>query len=378
MIVTVKNNKKFTKIQIMLSSFFIAMTILSQNVMQIGMMIFNNSNLFGILFIIACLYAVYMFGIDFSKKNSCIILFILLSFFITRVFFYNSYYYVYFKYFYWYGLGGFLISQNKFEEKSLYISTTMIGLLWLTLYIKTTGLVVRDSFSFGYLLFPFVISSFLLFYVENDNKIIKIGCLVICLSLIIILFFNGSRGPLLSFIVFFLLFFMGGEKIGVKRAVVFILFILLLLNVQAVLENLQVLFPGKISFVVKSLVLEQNGVGISNGRDRIFHSLLEEYTFFDFFFGTGIGSYASAHNGGYTHNIFTCISLECGMGALVYLIYRCVCFIKNNMKKRDNINLFLFSVSIIPLCFSGLFWMSFTFWIYLFMKIEKNIEVKND
>ena len=105
---------------------------------------------------------------------------------------------------------------------------------------------------------------------------------------------------------------------------------------------------------------------ISNGRSELLKTVLNDYDFSDYFFGVGIGGYASTHLGEYTHNIFTCTLLECGCIGLIYIVYRCLAFIRRIVGERDNMMIFLFSISFVPLFFSNIFWCSFPFWVFIF------------
>ncbi|MDT4375367.1 hypothetical protein RO787_18685 [Blautia coccoides] len=356
----------YSNFEIAVASFFFAMTLLSQNVMQIGAMLFNNSNIFNLLMIVACVYTIGVFGINISQRNIIILSFVFICFAISVLLFNNQFLHTYFRSFVMYGIVAMIIANSCIRETYIYIFGSIMGLLWLVLYYLKNGTVVNDSFSFGYLMLPTLLFLFMLFYDNREKKYIRLLFLVpfvVCLGF---MFVSASRGPLLSFLIFILLFFLRKDRYGFKKILVIIALILLVMNVRNIMYYIHAHYPGKISFVEKSVILDGTSGGLSNGRNHIIQSLFKDYSIFDFIFGTGIGSYANLHNGDYTHNLITSLALEMGILPVGYVIYRGISFIRNGILENDIWCLLLVALGAIPLLFSDIFWMSYPFWLFIF------------
>ena len=127
------------------------------------------------------------------------------------------------------------------------------------------------------------------------------------------------------------------------------------------------MYPGKMNFIDKSYMLLVIKDDVTNGRISIFNSIFNEYSILDIIFGIGIGSYESSHmTFGYTHNLLLSLILDYGLIGLIFFCSMLIKFFSINLKERNNYLIVLFSISVIHLMFSGTYWQSFEFWLFIF------------
>lgn len=355
---------------IILGSILLTLIIFSQNVMFLSNSIFGNTLVFKILLVFGGLLSVCFFKINISLKSVTLFLFVLLFFFLTFIFKNNASLGQKFISFILYSIPALCYSNCKFEEKLVYKYGIVIGYIWLLFYVLINGLKEVNSFSFGYCILPLCICSYL-FFRFSSNKIETIFGIISFISSLFFLILFGSRGPVICIILFFFLYFVPKLK-DLKNKFLYmsciILFSLLLINFEDILILLHNSLPFNISFIEKSyLLLLNSNSGLTNGRIEIFKDVFGEYSFSDLILGIGIGNYATSHAiNEYTHNIFLSALLDFGFVGIVFLFYIFCSFISSIYKKRNNILIFLFSISILVLLFSGEYLEMYSFWLFVF------------
>lgn len=363
--------------EIALGTFFVAVLLMSQNVMQIGVSLFNSPQLFRMLLLIGIFYNFVVFGVTFSEEQALVLGFISLVFLGSWLISPNEYVGVYFGYFLEYALAAYLIVQARINERKLYLYAAMIGFVWLLLNLGDFNSLVADSFRFGYLLLQPALAVFMLTMTTDKRSPVRYVWMLLLVTLCVLMIVFASRGPVASLAIVFGLYYLKNKKLNLTKISIIIAAILLIMNYREILMLLAKLYPGKFSFIEKTLLLEQMG-SASNGRDMIMQNIFRDYSWIDFLFGAGVGHYASQHNGGYTHNILTSILLEAGLISLVYLLSKCWSAVKKTLSGQNNFLLYLMAGGIIPLLFSDLFWRSYPFWLFIFWSAKERYPIVSE
>lgn len=356
-----------------IGSIFIALLVLSSNMLLLFQEQLGTTLPYKVGIVLIGIFSLLYFKAKIYAKDIVIIcvisVFFLMSFWIAD----NSYLRVYFEAFLSYGLCGLMYSFCKNRVQYVLNASWIIGILWFFICVLNSPEALNDSFGFGYLVLPITVSSFMSTIDKSNAKLIRIVALfAFCFSLYYLIMY-GSRGPVVSFALSLLIMLIPSIKRSRHKAfiiVLYVIFILLFLNYREIINIIHEAFPGKISFIEKSFYLEQSAAGISNGRGSILTDFFSQYNIANFVFGIGIGKYTAAHNGIYSHNLFTSMLVEIGLIGFVFIVWVIERFIRIVIKYNDKLLIFLFSVSIIPLMFSNIFWSSFIFWMFLFVVVN--------
>ena len=351
-----------------IGALFIALLLLSSNMLLLFQEQLGTTLPYKVGIVIIGIFSLLYFKAKVYAKNVLIISVILIFFSASSLLAYNSYLSVYFEAFLSYGLCGLMYSFCRSKTQYILNTCWIMGMLWFCLYVLKNPQVLNDSFSFGYLILPITVSSFISLTDRNNTKVARFfAFFAFCFSLYYLTVF-GSRGPVVSFILSLLVMLIPSIKRSKHKTlvlIVYVLFVLMFLNYRGIISIIHEAFPGKFSFIEKSYYLEQTASGISNGRFSILSEFFSKYNITNFVFGIGIGKY-TADNGTYSHNLFTSLLVETGLIGFVFMICMIVKFVKIVLKNNDKLLIFLFSISIIPLMFSNIFWTSITFWIFVF------------
>ena len=357
-------------------SFLVSMLIVSQCLFGISEFLIGTTMPIKILLIAGALLGFFCFDKKFTIKHFGVFFIIFSFFLLTFLVNNNTSLEDLFVSFIIYGCGAFIFSFCEIDEVSVFRFCVFFGFAWLFLFLIKNHFDVSNTFTFGYTLLPAVIASYLLLISKRDRIIIFIIRLVLFLGLSFFLITSGSRGPVFCFIFFLFIHYLPCVK-NWKKAIVYvsilIVFIVLLVNITAIVTFIHDSIPGKISFIEKTYNLLTRSEGVSNGRFEIIAEIFSEYKFTDFIFGIGIGSYNSTHlEEGYTHNLILSVVLDFGVIGLVFIaLIACLFFIHLFTEKKNN-NYFelLFAVSFVSLFFSGNYWKYFTFWLLAFLMIN--------
>ena len=362
-----------------IGSVLISLLLLSKNFLQLSSFIFGNTTVFKAIFVLLGIYALIKFHWVLYKKDAVLFLIVFLFFVGTYIFNDNSSLLDNLIYFLIYGLAGYAYSFCLVRESLIIKNCTLIGLFWLLLYLYNNNFIITDGFSFGYLMLPLAISSFLWFAQNNQHLLSRIFKLIIFVICSLLIFFNGSRGPIACYVMSLMIYAFQFIKYSNKKVPILIMFFLvflLILNYRTIIVGIYNAFPGKISFIDKSYILLSMENGITNGRIGIVESIFKEYDIFHLLTGIGIGTYESTHIvEGYTHNVVFSLLLDFGLIGIVII---CQIFYKVFSliyRYRDDYLVLLFSTSVLPLMFSGTYWQSFPFWLLIFTcaKITKKV-----
>ena len=355
---------------VLIGSFLVSLLILSKNLLQLSSYLFGNTGIFKALFVILGIYAIIKYKKQIYRNDVLVIFIILMFFCLSYLFANNIMLSSIFTNFLIYGLAGYAYSFCWVEEKRVIDNCLIIGTTWLIVFFSKNGLYIYNSFSFGYLMLPLSICSFIKAF-ESDITIWRRLCRILVFALFsMLLIINGSRGPIACFILFIMTYFFPLINNTKKRFVFYFMFIIVfitILNYKEIIVTLHELYPGKINFIEKSYLLLSVNSDITNGRLGIFDAFFKEYSFNNFIFGIGIGTYESTHISiGYTHNLLLSLMTDYGLAGLIIFAYIILNVFRVILRSRNNYLLLLFSVSVIHLMFSGTYWESFEFWLLLF------------
>lgn len=258
------------------------------------------------------------------------------------------------------------IFRSIMEKTALYIF--LIGLMLTLLIIVGKASLVSYSMAFGYYLLLPAVYYQRRFFIEK--KLIYL--IIVILSLLMILLL-GSRGPLLSFGVYILLYpFINLDKPNYKDIFTFIslsiIAISVYVNYNKIILNIENFFDY-LGIKSRSLTLlfsnSQEGIHLS-GRDKIYELSISRIKDNPLF---GLGITEDRSYGAYTHNVFLEILSGFGIvfGSIIIvllLILMLIGLFKFNKQMANDVLVWI-SIGFVPLFVSNSYLISFQFWMLL-------------
>lgn len=223
--------------------------------------------------------------------------------------------------------------------------------------------------------FSYILSIALLFQTIQMLKNFKLSNLIFVIMDAILILIYGSRGPLLCYAVFLIIYFLfNNKKIYLK-----ILFTSFVLGIIFYFDKILLLIQNvmiKFNIMSRTLYLMINDFGHNSGRDLITEktiSLINEHSLF----GVGIaGQFKYMHE--YPHNLILDLFLHWGViiGCILLLIILFViirAFIIGTQKEKLLLSVFI-SYGLAALMFSGTYlsWDGFYVMIGLSLRILRN------
>lgn len=250
------------------------------------------------------------------------------------------------------------------SKKFSYI-TIVLGFLIL---LTRSNYAEAYNISLGYyLLFPTI--SMLFFVIKKDR--VFISALFFALGLITITLM-GSRGPLISIIVFvvfqiFPSFRKGSNKENLLKTGVIALIIYGFANFNSII---QAIYRFSLSHGMESRTLQyliQGDFGNLSNRDIIYNWALEQINN-SYAFGHGIG-YSIMSRGTHCHNILLEMAVEFGV-ILTFIVFTALIIVflyklHGSSEKERNTILIWFCVGVIPLFMSSIYWEYMQFWCFI-------------
>ena len=264
--------------------------------------------------------------------------------------------------------------MNIFRKCSDVISYVLI-FIGLLILISRINVITTYNMSLGYyLLFPCVntLSNVL------EGKRILINAMAFGIAFITIFLF-ASRGPILCVCIFVILYELSNIDFGkysAKKIILQMCCIVLLIGIVFNYKTIMDFIIARLHTLglqSRSLEMLLNGdISDLSNRDSLYAWAYQEIND-AFFSGHGIG-YSIMSKGTYCHNIILEFAIEIGfIGAICIVIFLFLSFLyrirfsNSNMKK---LTLIWFSVGVIPLMFSGIYWQFMQFWCYLGLTIH--------
>lgn len=355
--------------EIKIGSFFIAFLLMSGHMMQLFSFVLGAFPAYRLLLAAFAVFSIYKYGLKLRVRDLYIVIFILAFFLISRCFFSNDYINEYFFSFLIYGTIGLIFSYCKLNSVEVLTVIFRLGLLWFAGFILFNRLDfnIYGGMSIGHLLFPIIVALFLLISTEKQNRIIRLLFIVLFTALLVI---YSSRGPVLCLVLFFVIWAFSKIKHTKHKIVYLVLLALVFVAITNVTEILLIIHNNtsqRIEFVEKSLFLLSNENDITNGRIGIITSAFDDFSLSNILTGIGIGTFQAEHAiVGYTHNLILSSLLEFGIIGVGYIIYMLVSSLRQVYYHGDVYFMYLFSIAILPLMFSGIHWTSFAFWLFIF------------
>ena len=266
-----------------------------------------------------------------------------------------------------------IIDSYDILYKKLYKISILIALICICTDIMVIngniGLQIIEGYSMwlGYsCLIPIMILT------NEFLKKIDIYNLIMILGVLFIIISFGSRGPLLSILIYFILLL----KNKFKNITLFFIIILMISALVSLYykEIIEIIVSVLDEFDIHSrtLFLLNNELNHSSGRTYLYNIALNEIANNPFLIRGINADYLLL--GGYAHNFIIELSLEFGLviGILcsILIIYYALLNIFNN-NATDDLGILLLCASIIPLCFSSSLWINNTFWMWIGLQLNK-------
>ena len=239
---------------------------------------------------------------------------------------------------------------------------------------------------YGYAMAPSVLALICEIYNNKKSKIVWILLAILSLSITLI---YGSRGPLVGFLLYFLIIFVLSDKINKykKILVVMCLGLTIFLTeefrlIQRLLDYLYYSLDLKTYSLAKFRMMIANGlIESSSGRDIIYLTLLH-YIKNNLFFGYGV-AYSNIILGYTPHNIMLQVLIESGIFGLIvwmslwiYFFHKLRYIHYKQNKKLSNILISISSLAIGRLLVSSDMWIRPEYWLVISIIINYKIEEK--
>lgn len=232
-----------------------------------------------------------------------------------------------------------------------------------------TGQVTLGSYSMSlsyYMLLPT-----LLFLDEFLNKFSMKAFLLSIVSIIIILAL-GSRGPILSIIIFvFLMLIRSSSKFSFKKTFIYGTFISISLFIIIFFKQILVFLDNLLlNFGIQSRTIRlflREDLYLS-GRDSLYQAVIDGISNKPVL-GLGIGGDRLVNNGSYVHNLFLEIQANYGVifgtivGVLIVMLIIKALFVKN--KELYSLIIIWLSLGFVPLMVSSSYLTDLRFWILM-------------
>lgn len=212
----------------------------------------------------------------------------------------------------------------------------------------------------------------LIYKMFNQFKLID---LVLSMAGIIAIVILGSRGPLVSILVFSVtLLISRAFELHAKSLLIFIVALVLLgfvfVNLDLVLEFINsILVKHGISSRTLKLLMYRDTIDFSTGRNILFETTIEKITE-NPYFGYGLAGDRLFLNGTYPHNIVLEIVAQLGLVmGLIVLVILLFLWLKPIISSVDRVDrdlaLIFFALGLVPLVMSGSYLTSGNFWIFM-------------
>lgn len=263
------------------------------------------------------------------------------------------------------------------KDKTIFLNMLITSgyyqlLLGLVIFVSMILATPTYDMVFSYLiLVPTIILSYKIFFIKF--KFFDIFLIILSLTAIITV---GSRGPLLSYLLYMLLLiikYLSQNKLKIKTWIIFLLLILVLsivvINFNLLIEELnKILINNGIQSRTTYLLLSDD-VDFSTGRSDIFSITIKNISAKPIL-GHGIGGDRLFLNGTYPHNIFLEIVSQFGIilgfiFCIILIFYWIKSMFFNKNKVEQDLVIIFAGIGLFSLFFSGTYLTSSNFWLFM-------------
>lgn len=241
------------------------------------------------------------------------------------------------------------------------------------------------SMGLSYAFMPPIIFSLVYFYTDRRNKVISIFSLLHIFYLYRVIIY-GSRGPLLSIIVCFLVLWVLQQKDNnvkiswfrvILITIILFIFALSFVEIISTLNKILVSHGIRIQSFNKILLLSQTE-NLDNGRKQL-QKLAWEYILNRPFLGYGVSTFTFYTSQDYPHNFILQCLFEFGVVGTVILFYPLIKgIIKTISINKDKLVfvIAIISASVIGALFSGNMWRNALLWFSFAIVLKFYFEKK--
>ncbi len=231
----------------------------------------------------------------------------------------------------------------------------------------------------SYRALPLILAAFLTSMKEN-KKIIKWGFIIIGIIYSAFLMVVGSRGAILSVMVFFVLLFISRAKSKVGKITIFGITMLLVAVVGTQFDKMiEWLYDKTESAGLSLLAISRlyfktvHGENMDSGRGDLIAEALKDF-WESPIWGKGIASFQNFS--GYPHNLFVQMLQEGGLilfipFTIIFIIGLKDLILGNRKTSYYRVLLFAFCGGIMQLLFSNYFWTSSIYWLFVVLVLYR-------
>jgi len=263
------------------------------------------------------------------------------------------------------------------KDKSIFLNMLILSgyyQLFLGLVIFISMILTTPTYDmvFSYLiLVPMIILTYKLLFIKF--KLIDVALILLAFIAVVTV---GSRGPLLSYVIYLILLFVNYLIKNRLKAKAFVLFLVSIAFMSAIVLNFNFFIKQLNILLIKHgvqsrtiyLLLSDN-IDFSTGRSEIFSNTINNI-FLNPILGYGVGGDRLFLNGTYPHNIFLEIIAQFGiiLGGILSLIlitYWVNGIFLNKSTTNQHLAMIFAGVGLISLFFSGSYLTSSNFWLFM-------------
>lgn len=232
-----------------------------------------------------------------------------------------------------------------------------------------------------------LICSLLLMFISEEKKTYKVILLVCVIIYVAFLSVIGSRGAILSVMVFFALLFISRTKSKTGRITqsgVMVMFTLVLVTqfdkVIEWLYNRTEAFGLNLLAISRLYYKVTQGDNMDSGRSELISKAMQDFNDSPLW-GMGIASFDNYS--GYPHNLFVQMLQEGGLllfipCAIIFFLGLKELILGDRRTTFYRILLFAFCGGVMQLMFSSYYWTSSLFWFFVFLILHKHTILKNN
>ncbi|MGM9987346.1 MAG: O-antigen ligase family protein [Bacillaceae bacterium] len=257
-----------------------------------------------------------------------------------------------------------LINDEQLQIRIMVLFSWVVFLTGALYFLLYSELILHeDTYSMSYSYYMLFSSLTFLYVSFEKRRFLYIFPFIASMVLILII---GSRGAVISGIMYFLVIVFLSNKSRIARLFSLIIVIAFVANTRRIVEIIAKIF-NEIGYDSRSIELLATGEFISydSGRRGIYADAVELIRFHPFA-GNGVGADIRML-GQYTHNFFLDVFVHFGivLGGIIVILVVCLMIIAFINSKSKSLFFLYFFLGFFPLMVSGTYITSITFWMFL-------------